>query len=125
MTGTRSRQKGLGIFSTLVTILVGGFALMVAVKLVPLYLDNYAVSRVLTSLNDKPAIASAGTAEVHDWLKKGLQTNLVELDPKEIRVFQDQYDVVGIEIDYERRLKLVSNVDLIVSFEHDWKVKSQ
>ena len=125
MTGTRNRQKGLGILGMLVTILVGGFALMVAMKLVPLYLDDYAVSRVLTSLDDKPAVASAGTSEVRDWLKKGLQTNVVELDPKEVRVFRDKYAVVSVEIDYERRLKLIKNVDLIVSFEHDWKVKSQ
>ena len=125
MTGMRSRQKGLGIFSMLTTIMVGGLLIMAAVKLGPLYMDDFAVSRVLTSLDEKPGIDKADASEVKDWLDKGLQTNLIELHPEEIQIVQGRYDGVSIAIDYERRIKFIRNVDLIVSFEHDWKVKPQ
>ncbi|WP_222842121.1 DUF4845 domain-containing protein [Endozoicomonas montiporae] len=121
----KSRQKGLSLFSTLIAIMVGGVVFTAVVKLGPLYMDDYAIARVLKSLDDKPGIASAGVPEVKEWLNKGLKTNLVELDPKEIRVKQDRYDGVMVDIDYERRIKFIRNVDLIVSFEHDWKVKPQ
>ena len=118
-------QEGFSALGWLVTILVGGFVLMVVLKLGPLYLDDYAITRVVSSLDDKPGIESAGVPEVRDWLNKGLQTNRVDLDTKEVRVFRDSRDKVNIAIDYKRRLTFMYNVDLIVSFEHDWKVKSQ
>lgn len=125
MRKTGLRQKGFSVLGWLVTILVGGFILMAGFKVGPLYLDDYAITRVLASLDDKSGIESAGTPEVRDWLNKALQTNLVDLDTKEVRVFRDNDNKVSIAIDYERRLSFIYNVDLIVSFEHDWKVKSQ
>ena len=125
MTEMRNRQKGLSILSMLMTIIVGGLVVMTAIKLGPLYMDDFAVSQVLKSLDKKPDIASVNSTEVKDWFNKGLQTNLIELHPEEFRVMQGRYDGVSIEIDYERRIRFIRNVDLIVSFEHDWKVKSQ
>lgn len=125
MTGMRRKQKGLSTLGWLVTILVASLGVIVVLKLTPLYLDDYAVSRVLISLDNKSSIEKSSLPEVRDWLNKGLQTNLIKLDTKEVRVYRDNRDQVSIDIDYERRLNLIRNVDFIVSFEHDWKVKSQ
>ena len=125
MAGIRNRQQGFSLSGWLATILVVGFVVVMTVKLGPLYLDDYAVSEILTNLDERPGKASATTEQVHGWIMNDLRANGIELSPVEFQVNQDEKGDVSVSIDYNRRLPIVANVDLIVSFEHDWKVTSQ
>lgn len=125
MAASIRRQKGLGTLGWLVAILVGGLAVMLALKLTPVYLDDYAVSRVLSSLDSRPGAESAGVSEVREWFRKGLQTNLIKLEPGESKIYRSKSGGVTVEVNYERRLHFLYNIDLVLTFEHYWNVKSQ
>ncbi|MGI9278867.1 MAG: DUF4845 domain-containing protein [Endozoicomonas sp.] len=125
MTVAKSRQKGLSTLGWLVAILVGGFMIMLTFKVAPIYLDDYAVAKVLTSLDTKPGVEEAGVPQVREWLNKGLLTNRIKLAKGESKVLRDKGKSVAIEINYERRLHLMYNIDLILTFEHKWNAKSQ
>ncbi|WP_153301738.1 DUF4845 domain-containing protein [Endozoicomonas arenosclerae] len=125
MTVAKSRQKGLSTLGWLVAILVGGFMIMLTFKVAPIYLDDYAVSKVLNSLDTKPGVEEAGVPQVREWLNKGLLTNRIKLAKGESKVLRDKGKAVTVDINYERRLHLMYNIDLVLTFEHNWKVKSQ
>ena len=119
------RQKGLSLLGLLTTILVVGVLLIIGIRAVPFYLDDYAVEKVVTSLENRPDIESAGVREVREWLNKGLQTNRIELGKDEVKVFRDRSTGVTVEINYERRFHVLHNIDLVLTFEHDWNAESQ
>lgn len=125
MTVAKNRQKGLSTMGWLVAILVVGFMVMLTLKVAPIYLDDYAIKKVLTSLDTRPGIEEAGVQQVREWLNKGLSTNRVQLAREESSVLGDNGQPLAVEINYERRVHLMHNVDLVLTFEHNWNAKTQ
>ncbi len=119
------KQKGLTTLGLLVAILVIGFAVMLGMKTSPFYLDDYAVAKVLKSLDNRSGIAEASRSEVKEWVHKGLNTNRIDLSRDELKITRDRKDGVIIDINYERRVHLMYNIDLILSFKHYWNIESQ
>ncbi|USE39067.1 DUF4845 domain-containing protein [Endozoicomonas sp. SCSIO W0465] len=95
-----------------------------AVKVVPFYIDDHSVKQVVSSLSDRPESATASATQVRALINKGLQLNLVKLDRNEINVIREN-GVVAVDIDYERRIHFFYNVDLVLTFEHNWKAGTQ
>lgn len=125
MTVAKNRQKGLSTLGWLVAILVGGFMIMLTIKVAPVYLDDYAIKKVLNSLDTKPGIEGASVQQVREWLDKGLLTNRIRLEGEESSVLRDKGQSVAVEINYDRRVHLIHNIDLVLTFEHNWNTKSQ
>ncbi|MRI34873.1 hypothetical protein EOPP23_17995 [Endozoicomonas sp. OPT23] len=119
------KQKGLSTLGLLVTILVLGFVVMLGMKMSPVYLDDYAVAKVLKSLDNRPGISEASRSEVREWVQKGLSTNRIDLSRDELKITRDRKDGVSVDINYERRMHLMYNVDLVLTFKHYWNAESQ
>lgn len=120
----KSKQQGAGLLGWLTGLIMVGLVLTMALKLVPIYLDDYALKRVVSSLDDRVSSGPATVQQVQGWIDKGLQTNLIKMQPNEIRIFVENRQVV-VDIDYERRLKFLYNIDLIATFKHDWKAENR
>ncbi len=117
-----TRQGGAGALSLLTTLVAFVLAVMFSIKVVPYYLDDYAIAKVLSSLDKKPGIENAALEQTQVWLEKGFQSNRIELRDDELRI-RGRGDQLSVDISYERRVHLLYNMDLILTFEHDWKVK--
>ncbi|MGI9277347.1 MAG: DUF4845 domain-containing protein [Endozoicomonas sp.] len=125
MADLRSRQKGLGALGLMSSLMAAVFIVMFLVKVLPLYVEDYTIARVVQSLDNRPGIESASLGELRSWLNKGLQTNMVTLAPGESEVSRVKGGRPAVAVNYERRVKFLYNIDLVLTFEHDWKVKSQ
>ncbi len=124
MSGMRNRQQGSSALSWLFYLLIGGLLLSFAFKVLPFYMDDHAVNKVVASLTDRPGSSTASVTQVRTWIDKGLQLNMVKLDRSEVKVAREN-GVVAINIGYERRINFFYNVDLVLTFEHNWKAGSQ
>ena len=124
MNGMKSKQQGMGVLGWLAGLLVVGFLLSLSLKVMPIYLDDHALTKVIDSLDERLDDDVATLNQTRILINKGLQTNLVKMQPGELRVFKENGQVV-VDIDYERRLKLLYNIDLILTFKHDWKAKNR
>ena len=80
--------------------------------------------KFVTSLDEQSGTEPMTVGDVRTRINKGLQTNLVELGPDELKIFRAG-DSVAVNIDYERRMNFLYNIDLILTFKHDWKAKNQ
>ena len=120
----KSKQLGMGTLGLLMSLLFAGLIVTLASKVVPVYLDDYALKRVMSSLDKRPDVETASGHQIRIWIDKGLQTNLIKMQPSELKVLRENGQVV-VDIDYERRLNFLYNIDLILTFKHDWKAKNQ
>ena len=120
MKGMKKTQQGSGILSWLFLLLFLGLTLSLTAKVVPLYLSDHAVAEVISSLSNHQDSATATVSEVRSWINKGLQLNSVELSADEVEVVRG-YSAVAVQVNYERRIHLFFNIDLILTFEHNWK----
>lgn len=111
------RQHGLSFFGWILMILVFGSVITMGMKLLPLYLDHNTMSNVLDSMVDEPGLLGKRRYELEDMLKKRFKVNNVrDFNHKENLVIKKDKSGVEVIIDYEVRILLFHNVDLIVSF---------
>ena len=124
MHGCKSQQQGASFTGLLASLIIIGLAAAFAVKVMPAYLDDYALKKILSSLDEQTGGEAMSVDDLRLSINKGLQTNLVKLGPDEMKIFREGNSVV-VNIDYERRLNFLYNIDLILMFKHDWKAKYQ
>ncbi|OED41103.1 hypothetical protein ACH42_14825 [Endozoicomonas sp. (ex Bugula neritina AB1)] len=124
MNGLKSKQSGAGLLGWLTGLLVLGLSITLLSKVVPFYLDDYAIKKVVASLDEQTGSDDASIRQVRIWLEKGLKTNLIKMKPDELKVFKEN-GLTAVDIDYERRLNFLYNIDLILMFKHDWKAKNR
>lgn len=119
MRGMKKRQQGISIVGWLVNLLIISVLLTFAVRMAPHYTDDWAVQDVVNSLSDRVGYDSATVAEVRGWIEQGLARSNIVLDDDAVSV--SRYNgVVMVDIDYERRIKFFHNVELVMTFGHNW-----
>ena len=118
------RQEGLSFFGWLLMILVFGSAITMGMKLLPLYLDHNTMSGVLDNMAEESGLAGKRQYELEDMIKKRFKVNNVrDFDHKENLEIKRDKSGVEIILDYEVRIPLVHNVDLIASFDKSVSLK--
>jgi hypothetical protein len=112
------QQQGLSFFGWLLMVLVFGSVITMGMKLLPLYLDHNTISNVLDGMAEEKGLAGKRQYELEDMLKKRFKVNNVrDFNHKENLVIKRDKSGVAVIIDYEVRVPLFHNVDLIASFD--------
>lgn len=108
-------QKGLSTLGMLLTLLIGGFVLTCALKIGPLYLDDYFVGAALKSL-DGERIETMDSGSIRRSLDRYFMVNNVrDVSARDATVSRER-DRVTVALDYERRVNLIGNLDVVVVF---------
>lgn len=108
------------IFNVGILIFIGFAASKVAV----FYIDNNTMNNSLQDLKDVPYISKKSKNEVGELLRKKLSTNNINLDSNEIYI-EKRADKLIVDIIYERRVNLISNLDIVASFENHFEAANQ
>ncbi len=118
-------QRGMTSAGWMMTLALAGMVLLITFKMVPYYLDDSAIGSTLDSLTDKPAIDSASVRDVRRYISKGFQTNMIrDFDREDIEIYEED-GFMKVDIEYEKRVHIVSNVDVVMSFKHNWQISNQ
>lgn len=111
-----SRQRGLSMIGFLFVILVLFFVVMLASKLIPAYVEFFAVEKILNTMGQKSETRSADNAEIReDFMKRAGVDDVTAVKPADLTIDRRGGSTV-ISVDYEYREKLFGNVSLVVDF---------
>jgi hypothetical protein len=110
-------QEGISLLGTLMLAAIVAFFAYVAVKLVPIYVENYGVSSSLKSLAQED-LKGVSAGEIRANLLKRLQINNVQsVKPDEIKISSEGgYRIVTV--DYEVRTHFYQNLYVVVAFNN-------
>lgn len=118
------KQYGASMYSMLVFLLLLLFAITFTVKVVPFYFDDATIKSVIKEVAQKAGAEKMSRTDIQDSIYKHLLVNnlteyaeQIELDEK------GQSD--RLVMDYERRSHLISNIDIVVHFQHDVEIISE
>lgn len=114
------RQRGLGMLQWALVIAIAGFFLLFAFKVVPLYAENRYVESALRSLvasGDK--LEEMTNAEITKKLNNFYMINNVRSEgPTNNIKIEREAERALVTIDYETRVPLMYNIDLVLSFKN-------
>jgi hypothetical protein len=110
------RQRGLTMFSFLFFAVVFIAIAMLAMKLVPAYIEFFSVKKILSSMGQEAELKSKSNAEIrNDFSNRASVGYVTVVKPEDLSV--DRHGGVPvITAEYEYRTKLVGNVSLVVDF---------
>jgi hypothetical protein len=115
----RHSQKGMSFFGLLAVIALLIFGLVIAMKLVPIYLDHFSLREMVTKINEDPTIKINSIRDFNSYIDKGMQINSIrDIDAREaITITASGTDAYTVIINYEVRAPALQNVDLLVHFD--------
>ena len=119
----RHRQRGLGLWGWLFVLGIIGFVALVTLKLVPIYLSELSIKRVVKATADDVGNAGLALPELRKamrtrWDVEGINTLRVE-DVKLVKTPGGR----ALSYDYEARADLFYNISLVVHFESQFPMK--
>lgn len=112
----KSRQRGLTMFGFLFTALVLVMIAMLAMKLVPAYIEYFSVQKILSTMGQESDLKSKSNTDIRqDFARRANVGYVTVVKPEDITV--DRHGAVPvISTEYTYRTKLVGNVSLVVDF---------
>ncbi|TVP57935.1 MAG: DUF4845 domain-containing protein [Halomonadaceae bacterium] len=119
------QQQGASALSFLVVVFILLSFLTIAIRLVPVYFDDYSVKKLFSSLEESGQMQGASIREAQALVKRRQdQNNLNMFGQEQLKIRKDN-GVFLIDLDYEVRVPMVGNVDAIVHFTHNYELRAQ
>ena len=118
-------QRGMTLVGFIIVLAVVGVFAYIAMKLVPMYSEYYAVKQALKGLQQEPGIANRDPAKIQDLFFRRLYISYAEnVKPEHVKI--ERVDGGwNMRVDYEVRKPLMANLDVVGKFSADEKLTNR
>lgn len=114
-----ARQKGMTLIGWVITLIIIGFVALIALRLVPVYMNSFTVGSIVDGLASDAGLSSRDRGEVRRAFEKRLNINDVsEVTPQMLR-FEDVAGGVRLVVEYEHRVDVLGNLDVVATFRKE------
>lgn len=109
-------QRGVSKFGLLMLfVLIAGF-LTAGLKVAPLYVDHNLITGICEELVENGEAANMTVTDVRNRVSNSLRiNNITGFDLSDITMRKENNEAI-ITIDYERRVELIANLDIVAKF---------
>jgi hypothetical protein len=112
-------QQGLGFVGWLVVVLIVGIIAMQAFKLFPAYVESITIRSQLNEMAQlTDGVEDLTNREIRTRLGNFFRVNAVSKEASSSLDVTRSDGHVVIEMEYERRVSMFYNIDLVMSFHH-------
>ena len=111
-----NRQQGMTATGWLVVLLLIGIFAALAMKIGPVYLQNYTVKSILESLKNEPLITQQPPTMVTSMIMRRLDINGVNILKKKNITVNKSPGVMQVSIDYKVQKKIFGNLEALMTF---------
>ena len=118
-------QGGMTLIGFIIVLAVVGFFAYVAMKLVPMYSEYYAVKQALKGLQQEPGIANRDPGKIQDLFFRRLYISYAEnVKPENVKIKRIDRGW-QMDVNYEVRKPLMANLDVVGKFSADEKLTTR
>jgi len=112
----KNNQRGLSMIGFLFVAAVLIFVAMLAMKLVPAYIEFFSVKKILAAMGQDSSLRSKSNAEIRSDFSKRADASYVDaVESSDLTIERSSAGTV-VSVDYEFRTKLLGNTSLVVDF---------
>ncbi|HEX7029658.1 MAG TPA: DUF4845 domain-containing protein [Gammaproteobacteria bacterium] len=113
----QKRQLGMTFMGYVLLLAVIGFFAVMAMKLVPLYLEYQSIVRIMDGVAAE-SDANTSPVSLRSTIGKRLDVNnIVRVGPRDFRIQRDDGEAM-LTIEYEARTKFIGNLWFLLEFDH-------
>jgi len=120
-----TNQRGLTLISWLVVLVFLLFQGVIAMNVIPVYMTDQSVKNIVEGLPNDPIARETPAEKLKELVAKRLSINSIySVDVKHIKVKKGRGENI-LTIEYEPRGKLIGNLEYIVKFKHEARIKKR
>ena len=120
-----NRQGGMTMMSWLIVLGILVFFILIGIKMVPTYLENYSIKQVLANMENDHTVRKMTPAEMKKSFIKRLKINSVyEFNREWIKIKKDKFGT-KFSVDYEIRKPVAGNVSIVMVFSESALFRSR
>lgn len=118
-------QTGASTIATLLVLLSAALLLVVAVKIIPIYVDDYTVQEMLENLQDDEQTRTMTVRELKERIQRRMSVNSVDVIKAGDIKLEQNGQTMTMGLSYEVRTNLFANIDALVHFDHlyEWDMQ--
>ena len=110
------KQGGMTMMSWLVVLGIAVFFILIGIKMVPTYLENYAIKQVLATMENDRSVRKMSPGEMKKSFMKRIKINSVyEFNRDWIKIKKEKFGT-RFSVDYEIRKPVAGNVSIVMVF---------
>ncbi len=120
----RKYQSGMTMWGMLFVLGTLAFFLFILFKLIPPYLDDFKVKSALDSLGQQPEAGTMSPGEIQEAIRKRLEIDSFDsFDLSKSLTIVPRGRMKVIRISYETVVPMVSNISVLLDFDHSVEVR--
>jgi hypothetical protein len=112
----RARQHGLTMIGFLFVAMLVVMAAMVAMKVVPAYIEFFSVKKMLVSMGQEADFRNKSNGDIRAAFARKLAIDYVSVVKPEDLMIDRSTGTPVVAVEYEFRTPLVGNVSLVIDF---------
>lgn len=115
-----ARQKGAGYYALIVVLTLLGIMIFTGLKVAPAYVNDQIVQTSIENLQTSGELKKMPLRDIRAHVARTMQANGESFDSDNIdQVEEGNTDF--IVVDYETRLPLFGNIDVVAKFKHRYE----
>ena len=112
---SKTHQRGMTGIGWLIILALIGFFVLLALRMVPAYLDYFKVVSTLEALEEESGFSSP--AEIRRLLERRFDVSFVSnITPQEVEI-KPAGNKFSVKASYEKREHIISNVYIVMEFD--------
>jgi len=120
----RKHQSGMTMWGMLFVLGTLAFFLFILFKLIPPYLDDFKIKSALNSLGGQPEAGTMAPGEIQEAIRKRLEIDSFDsFDLSKSLTIEPRGKMRVIRISYETVVPMVSNISVLLDFDHSVEVR--
>lgn len=109
------------MFNWILGFVIGGFLLLTGFQLIPVYMDNHAINKIVADVVTDDELKKRPKREVLGELEGRFAASDIDLKPKEVvKLARDTNGELVVDVKYEQRRKLMYNLEIVAGFDEQF-----
>ncbi len=112
------REKGASVFGIVILLVMVGMFLLSGLKVAPAYMDNNVIVNAMEGMISNNDFETMSMSEIRSGLQRSMVTNNIRNFDSSSVVLTREGDDSFVDINYESRVPLFYNIEIVVIFEN-------
>lgn len=114
---TAKRQQGMTLLGWIIVLGLIAFFVLLTLRLLPNYLENFKVAETLESLRNEPDITRKPPSEIRKLISRRFIINdVTNIEARDVKITNDKGRLT-VRARYEIRVPILGNVDAVTKFD--------
>lgn len=109
-------QRGWTLIGGLMALILIAIAVLIGMKIVPIYIDYYNINNSIESVSQEPGVEQWSKTDIRRAIARHFNISYVDvIQAKDIQISKKQGRMV-VELIYDDRRPLIANLDIVAKF---------